>query len=89
MLHVKLIIAFLLLTCFSICVTQGFLNDLILNLVNYSLEEQGVYYAVTENGMIQCLWGFSSPLLWGLFASGTTSLIIPGIYLSVNTWKGF
>lgn len=51
-LHVKLIILFLLLTRFSICVTQGFLSDLILNLVNYRLEDHSVYYALTEDGMI-------------------------------------
>lgn len=88
LLHVKLIIRFLLLTCFPICVTQGFFNDLILNLVNYRLEDHSVYYALTEDGLIQCLWGFFSPLLWSLFASATTSLIIPRIYLSINTWKG-
>lgn len=52
LLQVKLIIIFLLLTCFSICVTQGFLNDLILNLVNYRLEDHSVYYALTEDGLI-------------------------------------
>lgn len=52
LLQVPFIIIVLLLTCVSICVTQGFLNDLILNLVNYRLEDHSVYYALTEDGMI-------------------------------------